>query len=97
MSTHPYWTAPTQFRQQKMLRPISGDLGFQFNIPWPMPSSAGYYFGEEAPWGRREHVYSSLPEWFSVNNIVPASGGLPLVNPHSSEMTFDRERFTVRK
>ena len=94
MSTNPYWTPPVEFKTRKHLKPIARDLGFQWTLPWPQPSSAGYYFGQNPVWGRRQDVYSSLPEWFATDNIVPSTAGVPIMNPYTAEMKFSREKFT---
>ena len=94
--TSPYWTPPFQWRPQKTLQPITNTYGFQFTLPWNMPTSAGYYFGEGAVPGRRELVYRSDPEWFATQGILPSSGNVPLVNPYTQEMNFDRAHYTVR-
>ena len=92
--THPYWEPPTDFQTRKTLKPIARDLGFQFNIPWPLPVSAGYYFGENPPPGRKELVYDSRPEWYAVDNVIPSTAGIPLMNPYTEEMKFDRSKYT---
>jgi len=93
--THPYWNAPTFTRQQKFLKPISGSLGFQFNLPWRDPVTAGWYYGEGAPYGRRTVVTDSRPEFYTVGgNIMPSVNGIPRMDPHSSEMTFSRAKYT---
>ena len=94
MSTNPYWDPPTVFKTRKMLKPIARDLGFQFALPWPLPVSAGFYHGENPVWGRKQQVTASQPEWFATDNIIPSSGGIPLVNPHTAEMKFNRSQFT---
>ena len=76
--------------------PIAHNLGFQWALPWPLPTTAGYYFGENPQWGRREYVTSSLPEWFAVDNILPSTGKQPLINPYTAEMRFSREDYTTR-
>ena len=85
-----------EFTKRKKLKPIARDLGFQFVLPWNQPTSAGYYFGENPVWGRRQDVYSSLPEWFATDNIVPSSGGIPITNPYTAEMKFSRAKFTKK-
>ena len=96
MSTHPYWTPPLVFGTRKSLKPIARDLGFQWQLPWPLPVTAGYYYGEQPVWGRRESVYSARPEWFAVDNIIPSSGNIPMVNPHTEEMKYSRKDYTVK-
>lgn len=94
--TQPYWTPPPVYSTRKTLKPVANTYGFQFTLPWPQPTSAGTYFGEGAVPGRRELVYRSDPEWHAVQNILPSSGGVPLINPYTAEMKFDREHYTAR-
>ena len=96
MSTHPYWVAPAVFRPQKSVKPIAHDLGFQWTMQWPLPVTMGSYFGSNPEWGRRQDVYRSDPEFFAVDNIIPSTAGIPLMNPYTAEMRFDREKFTKR-
>ena len=93
-STNPYWTPPKQFKAVTNLKPIARTNGFLFNLPWPLPVSAGYYYGENPVWGRREQVYNSQPEWFATDHIIPSTAGIPLMNPYTEEMKFDRQKFT---
>ena len=97
MTTHPYWEPPIEFKPRKQLKPIVRTMGFQFNLPWPLPVTAGYYYGEQPVPQRREYVYSSLPEWFATDDIMPSTGGIPLMNPYTHEMRFSRDDYTVRK
>ena len=98
--THPFWQAPKQFVGQKSfkqtLAPITRTLGFQFQMPWPLPQSAGFYYGQNPVWGRRELVFSGQPEYFAVGNTIPSAGGVPLVNPYTPEMRFSRRNVTTR-
>ena len=97
--THPYWSPPFFTRQQKFLKPISNNLGFQFNIPWPDPVSAGWYHGEggENVYGRRTIVTKSDPEYFTVGgNIMPSTNGVPRMDPFSPAMTFSRDDYTKK-
>ena len=97
MATNPYWTPPVEFTTRKKLLPITNNMGFQFTLPWQLPSTAGYYYGENPVWGRREYVYSAQPEWYSVDNIVPSAGNVPLINPYTSAMKFSRADYTVKR
>ena len=94
--TNPYWTPSFKYRVRKSLKPVANTLGFQTTIPWPQTQTAGYYFGEGAMPDRKELVYNSQPEWFSVQNIIRSSGGVPNINPYAEEYKFSREDSTVR-
>ena len=92
--THAYWIPPAEqdFKVQKAnFKP--GDLGFRNDIPWPLPVTIGAeYFGE----GREElplpKVLNSAiqGEYHARGNIVPSSGGIPLVNIYSKIYKFKR-------
>ena len=96
MSTNPYWEPPVVFKTRKFLKPIARDWGFQWTLPWPLPVTAGPYFGQNPQWGRRQNVYRSDGEWFATDNIIPSTAGIPLMNPYTEEMRFDREKYTER-
>ena len=98
--THPFWSAPKEFVGQKSFQqtftPIARNLGFQFQMPWPLPQTAGFYDGQNPVLGRRELVFSSQPEYFAVGNTIPSAGGVPLVNPYAPEMKFSRRNVTTQ-
>ena len=94
--TQPYWTPPFEYRVSEFQKPVSNTLGFQTTIPWPETQTAGYYNGQGAMPDRKELVYRDDPEWFSVQNIVRSSGGVPNINPYAREYKFNREDYTVR-
>ena len=91
-----YW-APPQYTQQTMY-PISGNLGFFFNLPYPDPVSAGFTNGEgnENILGKRELVFTTLPEIYAVANVMPTTNGLPRVDPNSFHGRHNRLHYTIR-
>ena len=92
-----YWT-PTQYKQTFM-KPVSGHLGFLMNLPYPDPISTPFYEGQGSQdiYGKREHVYTTLPEMYTVGGaIMPFTGGIPRVDPHSFQAKVSRESMTVR-
>ena len=93
--TNPYWTPPTEYREKNSLWDFTRDLGFRWNLPWPLPVSAGYYFGEQPEWGRRQHVFRSDPEWFAFGDVIPSTAGTPMVKPYSDEIKFQRSDYTI--
>jgi len=95
--TNPYWEPPVVYKARKHLKPIARDTGFRFQLPWPQPVSAGFYYGENPAWGRKEQVFSAQPEWYAVDNIIPSSGNIPMVNPHTREMKYKRSDYTVKR
>ena len=96
----PYWKPPAEFERRSFQTQKSNDLGFRNDIPYPLPATIGAnYFGA----GReqldlpKELVYSSQGEYFARGgNVVPASGGKPLVNIYSSIYKHRRSDFTRR-
>lgn len=94
--TQPYWTPPFQYTTRTNLKPVTNTLGFQFTIPWPETTTAGFYNGQGAIPGRKELVYRDDPEWFAVQNIIPSTAGVPRINPYDPVYKFDREKYTVR-
>ena len=71
-------------------------MGFFFKLPHPDVTTAGYYFGENPVDGRRELVFRSDPEYYSVDNTIPSSGKVPKINPYDPIYSFSREKFTKK-
>ena len=95
--THPYWAPKPIFSTgQKGQRTFENNLGFFFKLPHPDIQTAGTYFGENPEYGRRELVFRSDPEYFSVQNTISSSGGLPKYNPYDPIYAFSREKFTKK-
>ena len=79
------------------LKPISGNIGFLLNLPYPDPVSTEFSGqGNENIYGKRELVYSTLPEMYAVGNILPTTGGHPRIDPNSLAARHSRADFTVR-
>ncbi len=91
-----YW-APPQYKRTS-LKPISGNLGFLFNLPYPDPVSTPFSNGEGNPniYGKRELVFSALPEMYAIGNILPTTGGVPRLDPNGLAATHSRAAYTVR-
>ena len=91
-----YW-APPQYTQTS-LKPLSGNLGFLLNLPYPDPISTPFTNGEgdENIYGKRELVFTTFPEMYAVGNILPMTGGIPRLDPTSFAATHSREKYTVR-
>jgi len=95
--TNVFWAPPKQFVSKSFLKPISGHLGFQINIPTPDPVTSGFYYGEGPPiYNVRPPtvVTRSDPEYYTVGGVLPTVAGRPRVDPQSKEMKFSRARFT---
>ena len=91
-----YWHPPQYTTTSQ--KPISGNIGFLMNLPYPDPVTAGVTngAGNQNIYGKRELVFSTLPEMFAVGNIMPTTGGIPRVDPNSLAATHSREQHTVR-
>lgn len=79
--------------------PQFADLGFRNDIPWPLPTTVGAeYFGagrEELPF-EKELNPTVQGEYFPRGgNMIPSSGGIPLVNPYSKTFNFERDAYTT--
>ena len=94
--TSPYWFQP-EFQTVHRDKPLTNTLGFMTNIPWPEPVSVGaIYSGDGALPDRRTIETSPFGEYFAVNNIVPASGGVSLYNTSDPIFTYSRDDFVYR-
>ena len=93
--TNPYWAPPSFLQPHKGLNAIN-NYGFFFKLPHTDIQTAGYYFGENPVYGRRELVSSAQPEYHAVDGIIPASGGLPMINPKNPIYSFKREKVTKK-
>ena len=89
-----YWSPP-QYTTTS-LKPISGNLGFLMNLPYPDPVSTSFYYGEgsENIYGKRELVYSTFPEMYAVGNVMPMTAGIPRVDTRGILTTHSREKYT---
>ena len=95
-SSNVYWHPP-QYTITSA-KPISGNIGFLMNLPYPDPVSAGFTHGvgNENIYGKRELVFSALPEMYAVGNIMPMTGGIPRVDPNGLAASHSREQHTLR-
>ena len=91
-----YWHAP-QYKVTS-LKPISGNIGFLMNLPYPDPVSTVFYAGEgnQNIYGKRELVFSELPEMYAIGNIIPTTAGYPRVDPNSLAAQHSRQNYTVK-
>ena len=95
--TSPYWVQlepGTNESDIRPIKPITGHLGFQMNIPWPAPVTVGaIYAGAGAMPDRREVVTTALGEYYAVNNTIPSTGGIPLINVNEPRFQFSRDKY----
>ncbi len=75
-----------------------GDLGFRNDLVWPLPATVGAeYFGqgrEELPLDKEVNPTVQGEYFPRGGNVIPASGGVPLVNPYSKTFSFERDAYT---
>ena len=93
-----YWAPDVTFEKVIQTKPLlDRTLGFHFDLPWPLPATAGAYSGEGAIPGRRELSFATTQsEYFATDNIVPSSGGVPLVNIYAPHFKFKRSDRVIR-
>ena len=99
--SNPYWSIPIFYNYKvQALKPVSHTLGFQFDLPYRLPTTVGEgYRGENQPFPetRRELNYSTQGEYTAgVDNIVPSTGGIPMVNLYDPIFQFKRSDHAVR-
>ena len=96
--SNPYWAPDLRFNTQKTKPLLDKTLGFEFDIPWPLPVTVGFYAGEGALPGRRELSYQQphQSEYFATDNIIPATAGVGLVNPYAPHFKFKRSDVTFK-
>ena len=97
----PYWSIPQFYEYQiKTLKPVTNTLGFMVDLPWPLPTSVGEgYRGENQafPGTQRELNYSTQGEYFARGgNVIPSTGGIPLVNIYDPIYKFKRSDHSIK-
>ena len=88
--SNPYWAPDVKFTTIKSKPLIEGTLGFDFDLPWPLPTTAGYYEGQDPVPGRKELSYGTGTEYFATDHIVPSTGGVPMVNIYAPHYKYKR-------
>ena len=90
--SNPYWASDLKFETRLTKPLLDKTLGFELDIPWPLPVTVGFFAGDGAIPGRRELSYQRphQSEYFAIDHIVPATGGVPLVNPYAPHFKFKR-------
>ena len=91
-----YWNPPQLTITSDM--GYSGHLGFFLNLPYPDPISQPWAFGEGNSniYGKRELVFSGLPEITAIENILPTTAGYARVDPSSFEARHSQSDYTLR-
>ena len=94
--TSTYWIPGNNYETIKASYPISGHLGFMFDLPREQPVAGPWYFGEGREYiaGDRRMVYRSDPEYFAVDNVIPAVNGKAMVDVSDPAYSFNREDWT---
>ena len=93
-----YWIPPaTDDFVVSEVDPKKNDLGFRNDLVWPLPATIGaQYFGQGKE--RLELHPQTLNntvqgEYFAIGGQIPASGGVPLVNPYADIYKFKRSDY----
>ena len=95
-ATSPYWN-DFVFDTRKSHKVIAGTLGFTTAIPWPEPVTVGStYFGNGALPDRRTVCVKPWGEYFAVNDKIPSTGGIPLINVNERRFQYSRDNFCYR-
>ena len=74
--------------------PYFRDYGHSFSIPWVKPHTAGFWNYGGLP-TEKKLIMRDDPEFFATNNVIPSTGGLPIIDPGDPVYRFDRNEFTV--
>ena len=95
--TSPYWTPGPDFQKIKFAKPIKNTLGFRERIPWPLPVTVGaIYSGSGQIPNPRSFNTSPFGEWYAVSNIIPSTGGVPMINVNEPRFQFSRAHSSFR-
>ena len=95
-TTSPYWNN-AEFDTRKSHKVIAGTLGFTTSIPWTLPVTVGStYFGDGALPDRRTVCLKPWGEYFAVNNKIPSTGGIPLINTQEKRFQYSRDKNCYR-
>ena len=93
-----YWAPDVTFEKIKTKPLIEKTLGILMDIPWPLPVTAGAYSGEGAMPDRRELSFATggQSEYFAIDNVVPSTGNVPMVNIYAPHFKFKRSDHVFR-
>ena len=94
--TNTYWLPGSDYETRTAAYPISGNLGFLFDLPRTNPIAGPWYYGEGTLPGDRKLVMKSQPEYYAVDRTLPTINGRPMVDIESAPYKFDREQYTFR-
>ena len=92
--TNPYWNDAPMFKTHKGMRRFENNLGFFFKLPVADVQTAGFYFGDNPGYGRRELVMRSDPEYYAAGGVIRASGGVPEIDVKNPIYKFKRSDYT---
>ena len=95
--TSTYWVPGPNYERIDSTIPITGNLGFLFDLPRKQPIAGPWYYGEGRNdiAGDRRLIFRPDPEYYAVDNIIPTINGKPMVDINDPAYTFDRTKFTV--
>jgi len=96
-----YWLPkPTESGTIQQTNNKPNELGFRNDIPWPLPTTVGAeYFGEgreELPLEKTLNKTIQGEYFLRGGNIVPSTGGVPMINPYSKTFTHSRDAYETR-
>ena len=96
--TNPFWTPPPFIRRDQGKLGFENHRGFFFKLPHPDIQTSGWNFGENPGYGRRELVMKGgeRPQYFAVQNTIPASGRLPKYDVRDPIYKMKRSDYTVK-
>ena len=98
--TNAYWVPPqTKYGTVSYSNTKAGDLGYRHDLPWPLPATVGAeYFGEgkqELPLEKSLNKTVQGEYFLRGGDVVPASGGVPMINPYSKTFTHSRAAYEI--
>ena len=73
--------------------PYFRDYGHSFNLPWILPHTAGYWDAGTIP-TEKKLITRNDPEWLATNNIIRATGGVPVIDLGDPAYSFDRSEWS---
>ena len=96
-----YWIPPAwQQYEVAEINPKKNDLGFRNDIPHRLPTTIGSQYYNE---GRNELPlpkiieFNPQGEYYAPDNVIPATGGVPLINISDKIYKFERKRLRFRE
>ena len=92
--TGPKFPNPPVHFSLRRSEPFFGDLGYSLELPWPAPTTAGWWFEGGLP-EEKVLITRPDPEWFAPNDLIRTNGGLPIIDTKDPIYSFDRRDYTI--